>query len=96
MTVAKNTNRAKKAIENAREIRCYSLWHGFRGVPLPEQPVIWGGEIVNNQYTKPLQVTQTEFLRCELNGHNAKLVAGENGRYCLQIHSNLWYEFVAD
>jgi len=40
-------------------------------------------------------VSQAEFLRRELQSHDAKLIAGENGCYCLHVHSNLWYEFEA-
>ena len=93
MTVPKNTKRAKHVIENARNIKCFSLSNDFRGEPLADAPMVWGGEVVNNQYTKLIPVTQAEFLARELNGHNVKLIAGENGRYCIHVHSNLWYDF---
>lgn len=31
MTIAKNTNRAKATIQNARDIRCFSLGNNFSG-----------------------------------------------------------------
>lgn len=83
MTIAKNTNRAKKAIANATDIRCYSLSNNFSGKPLGEKPVATSGEVVS----------QSEFLSHELAGLRTKLTMGENGRYCIHVHSNLWYEF---
>ena len=94
MTIPKNTNRAKQAITNARDIRCYSLSNNFSGQPLTEKPTVWGGAIVDgHRYRDLLTVTQSEFLAHEL--EHGKLSVSTEGRYTLQIHSNLWYEFIA-
>jgi len=37
MTIAKNTNRAKQAVANAKDIRCFSLNNNFSGMPLADQ-----------------------------------------------------------
>ena len=95
MTITKTTKAAKQAIANAKNIRCYSLSNNFSGEPIQDKPVIWGGEIVNNQYRSLIEVTQSEFLERELNGRNAKLTKGESGKYNLRVHSNLWYSFEA-
>jgi hypothetical protein len=95
VTVPKNTHRAKRAIKTAREVKCYSLENHFSGQPLTEKPVVWGGPIVDCRHTQLIEVSQAEYLTRELNGHNCKLVAGENGFYTLRVHSNLWYTFKA-
>jgi hypothetical protein len=94
MTIAKNSKRAKVAIANAHDIRRYSLSNHFSGQPLSLAPTIWGGRIENNQYSDLIHVTQPEFLAHELHEtSSAKLSLNTDGRYCLHIHSNLWYEF---
>jgi hypothetical protein len=95
MTVSKNTNRAKKAIANAHDIRVYSLSNNFSGQPLSDDPVVWGGPVVDNCFTELIHVKPAEFLKKELETYHAKLSVSECGRYTLQIHSNLWYEFAA-
>lgn len=95
MTIAKNTNKAKQAIANAKEIRCYSLENNFSGDLIADKPVIWGGEPINNQYRQLIEVSQSEFLTRELNSRHSKLTVGENGSYTLHVHSNLWYRFTA-
>lgn len=85
MTVARNTKKAKQAIENAKNIRVFSLSNDFNGKPLSEKPVVPGGEVVS----------QSEFLSRELNSLHAKLTSNEIGKYTIHVHSNLWYEFEA-
>lgn len=94
MTIPKNTKRAKQVLASARNIRSYSLSDNFSGRPLSEDPVIWGGPVVNNQYTKLVHIGQSDFLAYELRGLHTKLT-GESGRYCIHVHDNLWYEFEA-
>lgn len=99
MTIQKNTRQAREAIQNAREIRCYSLSNGFSGQKLSESPTIWGPS-EGGQYPRAIQVSQPEFLAHELNSLRAKLVLSPNlgespKHYYLHIHSNLWYEFKA-
>jgi hypothetical protein len=72
MTIAKNTNKAKQIVANAKDIRCYSLENGFSGKPMTSGPAL---------------------LTEELNSFRVKLVAGENGFYTINVHSNLWYTF---
>jgi hypothetical protein len=93
MTVPKNTRKAKQAIASARNITCYSLANCFRGEPLTDSPVVWGGPIVNNQYRELLHVSQAEFLARELSGHGK--LTESNGHFTLHVHDNLWYEFDA-
>ena len=95
MTIPKNTNKAKRIIETARNIMCYSLDSGFIAQPLTDKPVVWGGEIVNHQHTRMIEVSQSEYLARKLNSRHVKLTAGENGHYTLHVHSNLWYSFEA-
>lgn len=92
MTIRKGTNRAKQVIANARNIRGYSLANNFAGNPLAEHPQVWGGPVVNNRHTELVTLTQQEFLQHELDTYHAKLTEN-NGRFTIQIHSNLWYEF---
>jgi hypothetical protein len=92
VTIPKHTHQAKAAIASAKDVRCYSLSNNFSGEPLTEQPVVWGGEVVNNCYTKLIPVTRAEFLSRELRGRNVTL-SEHGGRYTLRVHSNLWYEW---
>lgn len=89
MTIAKNTKKAQSLIENAKNIRCYSLNNDFTGHELVSHPSVWeGGKIIN--------ISQPEFLRRELNGLHSKLTRyNDSGKYCIHVHSNLWYEFEA-
>jgi hypothetical protein len=91
MTVPKNTNKAKQAIANARNIKCYSLSNSFSGQPLADSPVVWDGPVVNCQYRNLLHVSQSEFLARELAGHSK--LTESNGHFTLHVHDNLWYEF---
>lgn len=93
MTISKNTRKAKEAINQAKEIRCYSLSNNFSGQPMVEYPTIWGGPVVDGRYTQLLSITQQGFLAEELKLRHAKLSL-EDGHYRLHIHSNLWYEFI--
>jgi hypothetical protein len=94
MTIPKNTKKAKQAIANAHDIRCYSLSNNFSGEPLAENPGFYGGPVVDGRFTQWLRVSQSEFLAHELNEfRSAKLSENSNGSYSLHIHSNLWYEF---
>lgn len=95
MTIPKNTKRAEAILAHAANIKVFSLSNGFSGQPLAEQPVIWGGELVNHQFTKLVPVSEAEFLAHELEGRGPKMVERENGRYCIRVHSNLWYEFTS-
>jgi hypothetical protein len=61
------------------------LSNNFSGKPLGGKPLATSGEAVS----------QSEFMARELAGFHAKLTTGENGRYCIHVHSNLWYEFEA-
>jgi hypothetical protein len=89
MTIPKNTNRAKKAIANATNIRCFSLSNNFTGKPLAERPLVMGTD------GESAEVTRAELLSRELSDFRAKLTASESGTYRIHVHSNLWYEFEA-
>jgi hypothetical protein len=96
MTITKTSNRAKQAIANAKDIRCFSLSNNFSGQSLAADPVVWGGPVVENRFTELVHVTPSEFLAKELiEGRHAKLTVSESGRYTLHVHSNLWYEFAS-
>lgn len=92
-TIAKNTNKAKQAIQNATQVLCFSLSNNFSGQPLAIKPVAWRELGTDGRFHKMVEVTLPEFLTDELNLRHSKLTIGENGHYTLHIHSNLWYDF---
>ncbi len=94
MTIRKNTDRASKILDQARNIRCYSLNNNFSGEPLAEHPVIWGEPRPGENFRPLVEVSPIGFLRHELSGFRTKLSDRGNGNYTIHVHSNLWYEFV--
>ena len=92
MTIRKNTNKAKQLIANARNIRCYSLSNNFTGQPLAERPRTWAP----TANPAIIEVSQSEFLARELSDPHVTLRQDLNGRYCIDVHSNLWYEFESE
>ncbi len=91
MTITKNTKKAKQLIENAHDVRCFSLSNNFSGTPLPKECHVWGGP-----HRDLLTVSQQDFLAHELYiSHSTKLRQMSDGRYIIYVHSNLWYEFNA-
>jgi hypothetical protein len=67
MTIAKNTNKAKQVLANARDIRCFSLNNNFSGAPLTEQPTVWAGPVVQGHYTQRVALSQQDSRpsRCD-------------------------------
>lgn len=95
MTIRRNTHRAQQVIDNARDIRCYSLSNGFSGAPLVDRPMIYGIPREGENFRPLVEVSQKGFLRHELENRSTTLSDRGNGRYTIHVHSNLWYEFAA-
>lgn len=80
-TVRRNTKRHKLALQNAHDIKRYTLDNGFIG-----QDVDPGSF---REYVFGRQVGMLTG-----GGHGPKLTE-HAGRYTLHFHSNFWYEFSA-
>lgn len=80
-TVRRGTRRFTEVLENAHNVRVFSLHNSFRGVELKEG-------------NPDLVCPPREHLAYELRTFNfAKLKDDGNGHYSVDVHSNLWYEF---
>lgn len=95
-TIRKTSDRASKLLDQARDIRCFSLSNSFNGTPLPEKPLIVGEPRPGEHHRPLVNVSPTGFLRHELNKEKStKLVDSGNGHYTIHVHSNLWFTFLS-
>lgn len=89
-TIQKTSKRAQHLLDNAKNIVSYSLSGCFQPKPLVERPAIWA-DIYGKRDL--INVSHSEFLRHELESRSTKLRENGPGKYCIDVHSNLWYEF---
>jgi hypothetical protein len=93
MIINRTTKRAQDVLDNAHNVRCFSLDNYFNGEPLAEKPVIWGVALPGENHRPLVEVSPIGFLRHKLESKSTKLIDNGNGFYTIHVHGNLWYTF---
>lgn len=88
--IKRGTKRFNEVVEQARDIRIYSLDNHFSGIEASHL-FLWGDGEDGRRVIKP--VTPPEFIKHELTFPGSYLYEKGTGAYGVRIHSNLWYEF---